>query len=92
MSSMYACFSTPIPCSPRQHPAGGERRRDDLRSGRVHPLDDAWLPIIEQQQRMQVAVAGMEDVHDDQLVTRRDLIDLLEHVGQLDRGTTVSWR
>ncbi len=69
-----------------QHPAGVERRGDDLRSRGVHPFEHARLAPVEQQQRMQVAVAGVEHVHHDQVVTVGDLVDLLEHVGELRPG------
>ena len=54
-----------------------ERRRSRAGSRRrlQHPLDLAGVAAVEQDQRVQVAVAGVEDVGDQQLVLPADLLD-----------------
>ena len=69
-----------------QHSAGGNRDPDDLFAGRVDPLHHARLALVEDEQRVQVAVAGVEHVHHEQLVPFDDLVDLLEHLGQSAAG------
>ena len=51
-------------------------------AGRVHALDLLGVAPVEGDQRVQVAVAGVEDVHDDQVVLGRDPLDALEHLDQ----------
>ena len=65
-----------------QHPAGGDRHAHDLLAGGVHPLDHAGFALVEHQQRVQVAVAGVEHVHHEDPVAVGDLVHLSQHVGQ----------
>ena len=66
----------------RQHAAGGHAHPHDLVAGGVHPLEHARLALVEHEQRMEVAVAGVEDVHHDQLVAVGDLVHLPQHLAQ----------
>ena len=85
-SGMKSRFSSPMPCSPDSTPPAASDTRDDLLAGRVHPLEHARLAGVEQQQRVEVAVAGVEDVHHDQVVALGDRVDLGEHVDQPPAG------
>ena len=66
----------------RQHAAGVERGGDDLGSRCVDPLEHALLPAVVDQQRVQIAVAGVEDVHHQDVVSFGDRIDPLQHLRQ----------
>ena len=66
----------------RQHAADCERRLDDLLAGGVHALGRAGLSCVVDEQRMQVAVARVEDVHHEEVVLLRDRVDLLEHLDE----------
>ena len=66
----------------RQHSPGGDAHPHDLLAGGVHPLHHAGLTLVEHQERVEVAVSGMEHVHDDQLVAGGDLVHLREHLDQ----------
>ena len=69
-----------------QHAAGGDARAHDRLAGGVHPLPDPGLARVEHEDRVQVAVAGVEDVHDDEVVLGRDLVDLAQHLDQPGAG------
>ena len=76
-----------------EHAAGGDRAAHDLVAGGVDPLHHARLARVEHQQRVQVAVAGVEHVHHQQLVAVGDLVDLRAAPrAAWRRGTTVSCR
>ena len=66
----------------RQHAAGFDRSQHDLLAGGVHLLEHAGLARVERQQRMEVAVAGVEHVEHPQAARRRDLVDTAEHLDQ----------
>ena len=83
---MKSRFSMPDAVLTRQHPTRGERRGDDLRAGGVHPVHDPRLLAVEQQQRVQVAVPGVEDVVDRQRMAGGDLPDLGQDPDQLRPG------
>ena len=51
--------------------------------GRVHALPDAGLAPVEHEQRMQVAVAGVEHVHHDDVVRVGDLVHAPQHLDEL---------
>ena len=48
----------------------------------MHPLQHPGFTGVVQQQRMQVAVTGMEDVHHQQVVTPRDVVHGVENLGE----------
>ena len=73
----------PMPCSPDSTPPASSDARDDLLAGGVDPFEHARLAGVEHEQRVQVAVAGVEHVHHDQLVALGDLVDCVEHLEQL---------
>ena len=75
-----------------QHSPGRDRHPDDLFAGRVDAIHDARFALVEDQQRVEVAVAGVEHVHDEQVVPLDDLVDLFKTSGRRRRGTTVSCR
>src|SRR5438132_790962 len=52
----------------------------------VHPVHHSRYARVEQQQRVEVAVAGMEDVHDLQVEPGGDVVDLAQYVHQLGAG------
>ena len=70
-SGMKSRFSRPMPCSPESTPPAATRRLHDLVARGEHPLHHARLAPVEHEQRVQVAVAGVEHVHHDEVVTRR---------------------
>ena len=77
----------------RQHSTGGHGDANDLLAGGVHAVHHAGFALVEHQQRVQVAVAGVEHVHHQQLVPLDDLVDLLAAPrASRRRGTTVSCR
>ena len=67
----------------REHAAGGDARGEDLVAGAVHALPDARLARVEHDQRVQVAVAGVEHVHHREPLLVRDRVHLAQHVDQL---------
>ena len=60
----------------------GDTRCHDLPTCRLHPLHEAGGAAVERNVGMQVAVPGMEHVADPETVTRGDLTDHFQHVGQ----------
>ena len=68
---MKSIFSTPMPCSPVTLPPHADALFQDLVAGRQHALHLVGVALVEQQDRMNVAVAGMEDVGDAQIDTSR---------------------
>ncbi len=86
ISDMKSRFSRPMPCSPDNTPPAATEHADDLLAGGVNSIHDTWLALVEHQQRMQVAVAGMEHVHHQQVVSLDDLVDLAQHFGQPATG------
>ncbi len=79
---MKSRFSRPMPCSPDSTPPAASDARDDLVAGGVHPIEHAGLAGVEHEQRVQVAVAGVEDVHHEQVVRGRDPLDLRQHLDE----------
>ena len=59
-----------------EHPAGLDRHPHDLLAGRVHALHHAGLAAVVDEQRVQVAVAGVEHVEHEQVVAGGDLVHL----------------
>ena len=80
---MYSALSAPTPCSPVIDPPAS------MQYCRISPPTfggELRLPgnlLVVADQRMQVAVAGMEHVADAQAAARLELADALEHLGQL---------
>ena len=70
----------------RQHPAGGHAGPHDLLARGQHVLHHPRLALVEHQQRVQVPVAGVEDVHHQQVVARGDLVHLAEHLHEPPSG------
>ena len=58
----------------------------DLVAGHKHAFHLGRIPLIEQQNRMDVAIAGMEDIDDPQFISRGDFGDFAEDVRQLRAG------
>ena len=58
----------------------------------MHPFECALFSGIEDEERVEVPVAGVEHIEHDHVVAVADLVDLFEDVGQLGLGTTVSCR
>ena len=63
MSGIRSRFSRPMPCSPLSTPPAATDDAHDLLAGGVDPLHHAGLALVEHQQRVEVAVAGVEHVH-----------------------------
>jgi hypothetical protein len=82
-------FSTPTPCSPvrRRRPP---RTAQDVGAELLCLLQLAGLVGVEQDQRVQIAVAGMEHVGDAQAVLLRQLGHAAQHIGQPRRGIVPS--
>ena len=68
---MKSIFSTPMPCSPVTLPPSADALVQDLVAGRQHALHLIGVAFVEQQDRVNVAVAGMEDVADAHVVLLR---------------------
>ena len=79
-------FSTPTPCSPVSTPPTSTQSLQDVGAERLRPLELARLVGIVQDQRMQIAVAGVEHVGDAQPVLLRQLAHAREHLRQLARA------
>ena len=65
---MKPIFSTPMPCSPVTLPPQVDALVEDLVAGRQHALHLVGVALVEQQDRVDVAVAGVEDVDDADVV------------------------
>ena len=76
ISGMKSRFSSPMPCSPDSTPPAATLDPHDLLARGVHPLEHARLALVEHEQRVEVAVAGVEHVHHEQVVAGGDLVDL----------------
>ena len=79
------CFflSTPTPCSPViEPPASRQASRIRPDSSSARSASPSTRAVVADE-RVQVAVAGVEDVGDDQPVLLGQLVDPLEHLGQL---------
>ena len=72
-----------MPCSPESTPPTVDARPQDRVAGVVDPLPDARLAGVEHDQRVQVAVAGVEDVHHREPLLAGDRVDLAQHVDEL---------
>src|SRR5262249_46694744 len=55
---------------------------EDLVAGGPHALDGSRLALVVEYDRVEVAVAGVEDVRNREPVARLDAPDLLEHLGK----------
>src|SRR3954451_7937364 len=66
--------------------ADGDAFLQDLVAGQEHAPDLLRVTLVEQEDRVDVAVAGMEDVGDPQAVMRADGVNLAEDVRQLGPG------
>ena len=75
-----------------EHAAGRDARGEDLVACTVHAFPDARLARVEHDERMQVAVAGVEHVHHRESLLAGDRVHLPQHVDERVRGTTASWR
>ena len=92
-SGMRSRFSTPTPCSPVSTPPASRHVVEDLVARRVHALPHAGLAPVEHEQRVQVAVAGVEHVHhDDARARRRSRTPAAARRRACVRGTTASCR
>ena len=92
-SGMSSRFSIPTPCSPGEHATGRDARLEDLGAGVVHAIPDPVLAAVEQDQRVQVAVARVEHVHRDRAgARRRSRRRAASTSTRRVRGTTASWR
>ena len=69
---MKSIFSTPMPCSPVTLPPQADALLQDLVAGRQHALHLVGVALVEQQDRVDVAVAGVEDVGDPHVVLLAD--------------------
>src|SRR5207249_1343182 len=58
----------------------------DLVAGSEHALDLGRVALVEQQNRMNVAVAGMEDIDDPNVVLAADLHDFSQDMRQFGAG------
>ena len=67
---------------PRQHPTNRDRDRHDLLASQVYALHRPWLATVENEQWMQVPVACMKNVEDQEFVALGDLVHLGEHFGE----------
>ena len=63
--------------------AAGEALEEDFFAGREDPFYFFRVTLIEQEDRVEIAVAGVEDVDDADLVLRADFADAPEDVRQL---------
>ena len=72
--------------------SGGDTHLDQLVCGRLDSLQHPRLAPIERHQRVEVAVAGVEDVEHGEAMPLADPVYLGEHLDQLGPGTTVSCR
>ena len=75
-----------MPCSPGQRPAGVDARGEDLRRQLLSPGGLAFDRAVVEHQRVQVAVAGVEDVADAKPVSRCQLRDPAQRVRQPRAG------
>jgi hypothetical protein len=87
---MKLIFSTPMPCSPVTLPPQAMHFVENLVAGRQHALDLIGVALVEEQDRMDVAVAGVKDVGDADAYFAADRDDPPQNVRQLVRGTTPS--
>ncbi len=63
---------------------------EDLVAGQQDPFDLVLVAFVKEQDRMDVAVAGMEDIGDPQVVPQTNLSDESQNMGQFGAGTTPS--
>ena len=75
-------FSTPTPCSPVMVPPMSMQYFEHFLGGMQHVLHLRFVAIVVEEDRMDVAVAGVEDVVDIQAVLPADLADARQHFGQ----------
>jgi len=65
-----------------QDPADLDGQSDDLLAGGQDTLHDPGLTMVEDKEWVQVAVAGVEDVHHDQAMTLSNGVHAGDHLGQ----------
>ena len=64
---------------------------EDLGGQLLGALDGAVLAAVEEDQRMQVAVAGVEDVGDPDAALGAEAVDFAQRLAEAGAGTTPSW-
>ncbi len=69
---MKLIFSTPMPCSPVTLPPISMHFGEDFVAGFEHAGHLGGVAFVEEQDRMDVAVAGVKHVHDANAVSRAD--------------------
>jgi hypothetical protein len=62
----------------RQDSPGSHTGADDFLAGRVHPVEDTWLSSIEDEKRVQIAITGVENVQNKEIVSSGDLVHLIQ--------------
>ena len=72
----------PDPVLAGQHAADRDAEPQDVGAERLGPLDLAGLVGVVEDERVQIAVAGMEHIGDAQPVLRRQVADPRQHLGQ----------
>ncbi len=89
---MNSIFSTPMPCSPVTLPPTRDALVENLVARQQDALHLVGVALVEEQDRVDVAVAGVEDVGDrgDCAAGRPRRCDR-RMCGSLVRGTTPSW-
>ena len=91
ISPRNARFSRPTPCSPVIDPPKLDAEPQDVRRQPLGAFERAGLAAIEQDQRVQVAVAGMKHVGDAQAVARLTIAQCAASASPSRvRGTTPS--
>ena len=75
-------FSTPTPCSPVRHAADLDAEPQDVGAERLGALDFAGLVGVVEDQRMQIAVAGMKHIGDAEAVLLGQTAHAAQHLRQ----------
>ena len=70
---MKLIFSTPMPCSPVTLPPQAMHSSRISLAGGQHARDLPGIALVEQQDRMDIAIAGMKHIDDADVVFRADL-------------------
>ena len=94
INGISATFSTPMPCSPVRLPPSFDAFPEDLSPGRHHPFGLVVIAFVIEKDGMDIAVAGVEDVADAEVVGFADggdaFHDLRQAVGR--HHTPPSWQ
>ncbi len=80
---MKSRFSMPMPCSPLRAPPASTQRRTSSSLACEDALQRARHAAVEREERVEVAVAGVEDVGDDEPVALGDRVHAGEDLGEL---------